>query len=206
MALLPSYLERDNSSLVSMVDHLIRKSESPFSGFYLNDFDKLVLDLSKAAATDRHVILIGVSFALLDLLEYTQVDLKGHIVMETGGMKGRRKEMIREDLHGYLCKGFNVEKIHSEYGMTELMSQAYSFGEGLYKSSATMRILIRDMYDPFDLSPNNKSGGINVIDLANINTCSFIETSDIGVIRGEYFEVLGRFDNAETRGCNLLLS
>lgn len=205
MALLPSYLERDNSSLIYMVKSLIEKSDSSLSGFYLDDFNKLQGDLQKAKKTNKRIILLGVTFALLDFLEISKIDLEGHIVMETGGMKGRRKELIREELHEILCNGFNVEAIHSEYGMTELYSQAYSFGKGLYKTPGSMRVLLRDLYDPLTISNNLRQGGINVVDLANYSTCSFIETQDIGRINGQYFEVIGRFDSSDVRGCNLMV-
>ena len=205
MALLPSYLERNNSSLVYMVKSLIEKSDSSLSGFYLDDFQKLEVDLNKAKETGKIVLLIGVTFALLDFVEYSSIDLNGHIIMETGGMKGRRKELIREELHKILCAGFNVSKIYSEYGMTELFSQAYSFGDGLYKTSDSMRVLLRDLYDPLTISNNFRQGGINVVDLANYSTCSFIETQDIGRINGQYFEVIGRFDSSDVRGCNLMV-
>lgn len=205
MALLPSYLERDNSSLIFMVKYLIDKSQSNFSGFYLNDFEKLQTDLKKALKTDRKIILLGVSFALLDFVEKYEINLKDNIVMETGGMKGRRIELIREELHDILKRGFNVETIYSEYGMTELFSQAYSLGNGLYRTPSSIRVLLRDIYDPFSLSKNFRQGGINVIDLANFSTCSFIETQDIGRIKGEFFEVIGRYDSSDVRGCNLMI-
>lgn len=205
MALLPSYLERDNSSLIYMVKSLIEKSKSQLSGFYLDDFEKLREDLQIAKNTDKRIILLGVTFALLDFLEYTRIDLEGHIIMETGGMKGRRRELIREELHEILCNGFNVEGIHSEYGMTELYSQAYSFGNGLYKTPDSMRVLLRDLYDPLTISNNLRQGGINVVDLANYSTCSFIETQDIGRRNEQYFEVIGRFDSSDVRGCNLMV-
>ena len=207
LALLPSYLERNNSSLVYMVDHFIKLSESAISGFYLDDIDALKTTLNKACATNRKVLLIGVSFGLLDLVEKYQFSLPELIVMETGGMKGRRKEMIREELHTILKDGFGVSSIHSEYGMTELLSQAYSKGNGIFNLPNTMNLLIRDINDPFDYLPTGKNGGINVIDLANIDSCSFIETQDLGKINiDDTFEVLGRFDNSDIRGCNLLIS
>jgi len=206
LALLPSYLERQGSSLIYMVADLIQKSDQIESGFYLQNLDKLkdvLLDLESRA---KKVLLIGVSFALLDLIEKHQFSLKHTIVMETGGMKGRREEMIREDLHTRLKIGFGVSEIHSEYGMTELLSQAYSKGKGLFKTPPWMDVLIRDIEDPLCLLPKGKIGAINVVDLANRNSCSFIATQDLGRIRqDESFEILGRFDNSDIRGCNLLV-
>ena len=206
LALLPSYLERNNSSLVRMVDNLIKNSDSPYSGFYLNDFEQLLSTINHCKSAGRQILLLGVSFALLDFIEWSQVDLSGHIVMETGGMKGRRRELIRQELHDILKNGFNVKEIHSEYGMTELLSQAYAKSSGGFTAGNTMRILLRDMYDPFDVSDKKKSGGVNVIDLANIDTCSFIETQDIGAENQGVIEILGRFDQADIRGCNLMVS
>lgn len=206
LALLPSYLERDGSSLIYMMEDLIKKSNHPDSGFYLNNYDELILKLTKLEASGQKTILIGVTYALLDLVEKQQLNLKSTIIMETGGMKGKRKEMVREELHAALCKGFGVEKIHSEYGMTELLSQAYSKGDGIFKCPPWMKILIRDTNDPFAIVPANKTGGINVIDLANIHSCSFIATQDLGKLHADSsFEVLGRFDNSDIRGCNLLV-
>lgn len=206
LALLPSYLEREGSSLIFMVDDLIKKSRNPHSGFYLNDLDALKEKIELLEQQEQKILLIGVSFALLDLVERFTFNLKNTVVMETGGMKGRRKEMIRAELHKILKKGFGVEKIHSEYGMTELLSQAYSSGDGLFECPPWMKILIRDPEDAMNLLPEGKSGGINVIDLANINSCSFIATQDLGKnFRGEKTEILGRFDNSDIRGCNLLI-
>ncbi|MCP9198742.1 acyl transferase [Gramella sp. GC03-9] len=205
LALLPSYLERQGSSLIYMVDKLIRKSGDPNSGFYLDDLDSLTQKLKELDSQGKKVILIGVSFALLDLVEKTSFNLKNTIVMETGGMKGRRKEMIRQELHENLKKGFGVESIHSEYGMTELLSQAYSTGNGIFECPSWMKILIRDPEDALSLQAKGKTGGINVIDLANINSCSFIATQDLGRISGTQIEILGRFDNSDIRGCNLLV-
>ncbi|MCE2996782.1 MAG: acyl transferase [Cyclobacteriaceae bacterium] len=205
-ALLPSYLERQGSSLIAMMDYFIRESKSPYSGFYLHNYQELVSHLRLAKNTDRKVILWGVSFALLDLAEGFELDLKDAIVIETGGMKGRRKEMIREELHELLCSRFKVGRIGSEYGMTELLSQAYSLGNGLYQSPPWMKILVRDINDPFQMLENGKTGGINVIDLANAHSCAFVETQDLGKwVQGGYFEVLGRIDNSDLRGCNLLV-
>lgn len=207
LALLPSYLERDNSSLIFMVDHFIKLSNSLYSGFYLHNFDELAKNLEKAYLSGRKVMLLGVTFGLLDLLELHQFNMPNLIVMETGGMKGRRKEMIREELHDVFKKGFGVPTVHSEYGMTELLSQAYSKGEGKFTFPNTMRILIRDINDPFSYQPTGRNGGINIIDLANIYSCAFIETQDLGKINNDNtFEVLGRFDNSDIRGCNLMVS
>ena len=207
LALLPSYLERNGSSLIYMVDDLIKKSNKPKSGFYLNNLEELKDTLLQLEESNEKIMLIGVSFALLDLVETYQFQLKNTVVMETGGMKGRRKEMIRTELHDELKKGFGVAKIHSEYGMTELLSQAYSKGDGLFATPPWMKILIRDTEDPLQLIGQGKTGGINVIDLANINSCSFIATQDLGkTYTNNTFEVLGRFDASDIRGCNLLIS
>lgn len=206
LALLPSYLERQGSSLIHMVEDLIQLSNNPNSGFYLNDYDALVDKLLEQEKEGKNVLLIGVTFALLDLIEKQNFNLENTIVMETGGMKGRRKEMIREELHEILTNGFGVKAIHSEYGMTELLSQAYSLGEGIFECPAWMQIQIRDTEDPLTYIPNGKTGGINVIDLANINSCSFIATQDLGKkYDNGSFEVLGRFDNSDIRGCNLMV-
>ncbi len=206
LALLPSYLERTGSSLITMVADLIERSGSADSGFYLNEHDLLAEKLTALDRSGRKVLLIGVSFALLDLVEKYRFQLKNTIVMETGGMKGRRKELIREELHAILCEGFGVEHIHSEYGMTELLSQAYSGGSGLYESVRWLKVLIRDTNDALSYQRPLKTGGINLIDLANIHSCSFIATQDLGRLHPDgKFEVLGRFDNADIRGCNLLI-
>lgn len=206
LALLPAYLEREGSSLIYMVDDLIKKSEHLDSGFYLNEFNSLKNKIVQLDASGCKVLLIGVSFALLDFVEKHPVQLKNTIVMETGGMKGRRKEMIRHELHQILKQGFGVDTIHSEYGMTELLSQAYSHGNGLFKTPNWMKILIRDTEDPFTFQNIGKTGGINVIDLANINSCSFIATQDLGrLYQDDDFEILGRFDNSDIRGCNLMV-
>ena len=206
LALLPSYLERTGSSLITMVADLIERSGSADSGFYLNEYDLLAEKLTALDRSGRKVLLIGVSFALLDLVETHRFQLKNTIVMETGGMKGRRKELIREELHAILCEGFGVEYIHSEYGMTELLSQAYSAGSGLYESVRWLKVLIRDTNDALSYQRPLKTGGINLIDLANIHSCSFIATQDLGRLHPDgRFEVLGRFDNADIRGCNLLI-
>jgi len=206
LALLPSYLERNGSSLIYMVNDLIKKSGKPKSGFYLDNLNELHKNLLELDKNNEKVLLIGVSFALLDLVEKHQFKLKNTIIMETGGMKGRRKELIREELHQILKDGFGVKKIHSEYGMTELLSQAYSKGNGIFECPPWMKILVRDTEEALSILPEGKSGGINVIDLANINSCSFIATQDLGKInKNGTFEVLGRFDDSDIRGCNLLL-
>ncbi len=206
LALLPNYLERDGSSLVYMVNNLIEKTNKKDSGFYLNNLDALAEKLTELNKKGEKVLLIGVSFALLDLIEKQQFQLKNTIIMETGGMKGRRKEIIRVELHQLLSQGFGVKKIHSEYGMTELLSQAYSNGNGIFKTPNWMKILIRDTEDALTLLPHQKTGGINVIDLANVNSCAFIATQDLGkTFENGTFEILGRFDNSDIRGCNLMV-
>ncbi|MBN4085015.1 acyl transferase [Flavobacteriaceae bacterium AH-315-B10] len=205
LALLPSYLERDNSSLVYMVNDMITQSTQLESGFYLNNISELKDVLIELDTKGGNVLLIGVSFALLDFVERYQFQLKNTIIMETGGMKGRRKELIREDLHKKLKKGFGVELIHSEYGMTELLSQAYSKGNSIFKTPPWMKVLTRDTEDALTIQKRGKTGGINIIDLANINSCSFISTQDLGRVYADgSFEVIGRFDNSDIRGCNLI--
>lgn len=231
-ALLPSYLERKNASLVVMADHFIKRSNSPHSGFYLNNYKALMHEIEQARQS-RKVILIGVSFALLDLAEQYQPDFSDIIVMETGGMKGRRKELTRSELHEMLQEKFHTDHIHSEYGMTELLSQAYAKQEGRFHLPPWMKILIRDVNDPFDVHTSQKTGlsrpglarpaadpagfatagpsrpgGINVVDMANIYSCAFIETQDLGKLSStdDTFEVLGRFDNSDVRGCNLMVN
>ena len=206
LALLPSYLEREGSSLIYMVKDLILQSNNSESGFYLHNHDALIEKLKALDSSGKNVILIGVTYALLDLIEKQNFQLKNTIIMETGGMKGKRKEMIREELHEQLCNGFGVSAIHSEYGMTELLSQAYSLGDGVFECPSWMQILIRDTEDALTYLENGKSGGINVIDLANFNSCSFIATQDLGRKKSSTsFEVLGRFDNSDIRGCNLMV-
>lgn len=206
LALLPSYLEREGSSLIYMVNDLIEGSNHPDSGFYLHNYEELVQKLKALDTDGQNVLLIGVTFALLDLVENYELNLNNTIIMETGGMKGKRKEMIREELHALLTQGFGVDKIHSEYGMTELLSQAYSLGNGVFECPPWMDVLIRETDDPFTLVPTGKTGGINVIDLANFNSCSFIATQDLGKKYENFtFEVLGRFDNSDIRGCNLMV-
>lgn len=206
LALLPSYLEREGSSLVYMADALIKASKKPKSGFYLDNLENLAKHLQELDAQDEKVLLIGVSFALLDLIEQHQFELNHTVIMETGGMKGRRKELIRTELHTMLKEGFGVNTIHSEYGMTELLSQAYSHGNGIFSCPPWMKIVIRDTEDPLTILNNNKSGGLNVIDLANVNSCAFIATQDLGKLYSDgTFEVIGRFDNSDIRGCNLMV-
>jgi Acyl-protein synthetase, LuxE len=242
LALLPSYLERNNSSLVYMVEHFIKKTNNPNSGFFLNDYEKLAKILKEGGSEKRRqktgdrsketnnqstnkpvTILIGVTFGLLDFAESNNdlsflKDRNDLIVMETGGMKGRRKELLREEVHEILTKAFHVDSIHSEYGMTELLSQGYSSGEGIFDLPVSMKILFRDVNDPFTYLHNARTGGVNVIDLANIDSCCFIETKDLGAVfrdsmldvRGSEqtskFKILGRFDNSDIRGCNLMIS
>lgn len=205
-ALLPSYLEREHASLVAMADYFIKQSQSTYSGFYLKNYKEMIEKVEQARSS-RKIMLIGVSFALLELAEQYQPDFQGVIVMETGGMKGRRKELTRNELHNILSEKLNIANIHSEYGMTELLSQAYAKQEGIFQTPPWMKILIRDINDPFYIDNQLRSGGINIIDLANIYSCAFIETQDLG--RGNRtrgtFEVLGRFDNSDIRGCNLMI-
>ena len=231
LALLPSYLERNNSSLVYMVQSFIYRTYSQQSGFYLNNTKELLEKLRQLSddrrsanqATNRKILLIGVTFALLDLAESNEDlsfmhQLKDRlVVMETGGMKGRRKELLREEVHEILTNTFGVEKIHSEYGMTELLSQGYSKGDGIFELPKTMKVLLREINDPFKTIPTFNMplltersivrGGINVIDLANIDSCSFIETQDLGAynIDNQSFSIIGRFDNSDIRGCNLMV-
>lgn len=206
LALLPGYLERQGSSLIYMVDDFIKKSYSKNSGFYLDELDDLSELLIQLDGNGEKVLLIGVTYALLDLLEKRKFQLKNTIVMETGGMKGKRKEMVRKELHQILGAGFGLSKIHSEYGMTELLSQAYSKGDGIFETPPWMKILIRDTEDPFKTMDIGKTGGINVIDLANYNSCSFIATQDLGrKVAKDQFEILGRFDHSDIRGCNLMV-
>jgi phenylacetate-coenzyme A ligase PaaK-like adenylate-forming protein len=206
LALLPNYLERNGSSLVFMVADLIEKSNNIESGFYLENIRELAKKLVELDNSGQKTLLIGVSFALLDLIELQQFTLKNTTVMETGGMKGRRKEMIREELHTTLQAGFGVSEIHSEYGMTELLSQGYSKGKGVFETPPWMKILTRDTEDALTINALEKSGGINIIDLANYNSCSFIASQDLGKVhKNNTFEVLGRFDNSDIRGCNLMV-
>lgn len=207
LGLLPSYLEQQNSSLVYMVSRLIKLSGHPLSGFYLNNLNDLAKNIAKLESEGQKTMLIGVSYALLDLTEQYKFSLKNTLVVETGGMKGRRREMIREELHALLGEGFGVEKVWSEYGMTELFSQAWSPGSGKFFTPPWMRIFIRDVNDPLSPADNHKTGGINVIDLANIHSCAFVATQDLGrTFDDGSVEILGRFDNAEVRGCNVMVS
>ncbi len=205
LALLPGYLERSDASLVHMVQGLIDASGHPDSGFYLYDYGRLASALEILTRKRQKIMLIGVSFALLDFAGSHPMALPTAVVMETGGMKGRRREMVREELHQLLCRAFHQESIHSEYGMTELLSQAYSQGEGRFSCPPWMRVLIRDISDPFRFLGNDRGGGINIIDLANYYSCSFIATQDLGRLpeKGS-FEVAGRFDHSDVRGCNLM--
>lgn len=204
LCLLPSYLERTGSSLVAMADHFIRESASNESGFFLHDLEKLAGTLKRLKGS-RKVLLLGVSFALLDLAEDYPMDLSHCLVMETGGMKGRRPEITREELHEVLKGAFQVSAIHSEYGMTELLSQAYSSGEGIFRCPESMRVVLKEVNDPFS-AKNITSGLINVVDLANAHSCAFVETQDLGRYgEGGHFEVLGRIDASDARGCNLMV-
>jgi phenylacetate-coenzyme A ligase PaaK-like adenylate-forming protein len=219
LALLPSYLERTNSSLVYMIQHFMRQSTAPGNGFYLNNLDELTEQLRQAVKhPERPVLFIGVTFALLDWAEQQNLTFLGQhpnlTVMETGGMKGRRVELLREEVHEILTTRLGVPTIHSEYGMTELLSQGYSTGDGVFRPGPTMRILLRDLNDPFTIYPNDysrtderRTGGINVIDLANLDSCAFVETQDLGQYAKTpgTFRVIGRFDNSDIRGCNLLV-
>lgn len=198
--LLPGYLEREGSSLVCMADGLIRDGGG---GFFLNDYDNL---LERMAANPRKKILLGVSYALWDLAEKYAPVLKNTVVMETGGMKGKREELPKEEFHRILCDAFGVREIHSEYGMAELSSQAYSKGGGIFRTPPWMRVSVRDVNDPFDILPAGRSGGVNITDLANIHSCAFIQTQDLGVIHPDgSFSILGRIDNSQLRGCNLMV-
>ncbi|HNQ60854.1 MAG TPA: acyl transferase [Bacteroidia bacterium] len=206
LALLPSYLERSGSSLIYMMQRLIEMSKHPSSGFYLNEHAKLSEILRVLQVQKQKTILIGVTFALIDFADKYSVNFPELIVMETGGMKGQRTEMVREDVHSILKKSFGIDNVHSEYGMTELLSQAYSDGEGLFSCPPWMSIVLREPNDPFSKLGLGKTGGINIIDLANIDSCSFIETQDLGKIHPDgRFEVLGRFDTSDLRGCNLMV-
>ena len=208
LALLPSYLERDTSSLVYMVDDLIKKSKNSNSGFFLNNLDELAVKIKSHISNPKsQILLIGVTFALLDFADQFPMDLSDVIIMETGGMKGRREEMTRDEVHAILTNAFKVKTIHSEYGMTELLSQGYSKGNGIFETPKWMKILKRDIYDPFHITETKGRGGLNVIDLANIYSCAFIATQDlVNIISATEFEVLGRIDNSDIRGCNLMVS
>ncbi len=206
LALLPSYQEREGSSLIFMIDDLIHQSGHPHSGYFLNDEARLIDTLKLLRQKNQKTILIGVTYALLDLVEKHFIDFPALTVMETGGMKGRRKELVRAELHQILENGFNVSAIHSEYGMTELLSQAYSLGKGIFACPPWMRVSSRDINDPLSAVETGKTGGLNIVDLSNLHSCSFIATQDLGKVFSDgTFEVLGRFDNSDIRGCNLLV-
>ena len=205
LALLPSYLEREGSSLIAMMNHFVRKSQSDVSGFYLYDVDRLMKDITQIR-DGRQIVLWGVSFALLDLAEHHPAPLPA-LLFETGGMKGRRRELTREELHETLIRAFHVRTVHSEYGMTELLSQAYTQGGSRFKAPPWMRIIGRDLTDPLTKGLLNETAGINVVDLANLHSVAFIETQDLGKVYADgSFEVLGRTDNSDVRGCNLLVN
>lgn len=206
LALLPSYLEREGSSLIYMVNDLIGLSSDKDSNFYLDQYEELFRTLERKKTENKKTLLLGVSFALIDFAENHFIDFSELSVMETGGMKGRRKEMIREELHQILRTSFKPNPIHSEYGMTELLSQAYSQGEGRFHCPLWMKVRIRETDDPFSPAKMGKTGGVNIIDLANIDSCAFIETQDLGRIYPDNsFEIMGRFDNSDIRGCNLMV-
>jgi phenylacetate-coenzyme A ligase PaaK-like adenylate-forming protein len=206
LALLPNYLERKGSSLVYMFNELIKLTNDPMSGFFPED-ETLIDKIQTLKQQNKKVLLIGVTYALLDLAEKGITLNDNFIVMETGGMKGRREELLKEELHAILKNKFGVSEIHSEYGMTELLSQAYSKGEGIFTCPPWMKILVRDVDDPLSYVKENKTGGINVIDLANVNSCAFIATQDLGRLKSNgQFELMGRFDNSDIRGCNLMMS
>ncbi|MDX9847719.1 MAG: acyltransferase [Tenuifilaceae bacterium] len=206
LALLPSYLERQGSSLVYMVQRLIEESGHKSSGFFLNNHDELVRILLEQEKINQPTVVVGVTFALLDLANRFTLNLSNTVVMETGGMKGRGKELVRSDMHDILKKSLGIKSVHSEYGMTELLSQAYSKGDGIFETPPWMKVLTRDPYDPFSLMSFGQSGAINVIDLANIYSCSFIQTDDLGMVYPNgTFAILGRMDGSQIRGCNLLV-
>ncbi len=207
LALLPTYLEREGSSLIYMSQKLIEWSQHSSSGFYLHNLNELAVKLKELDNNGQKVILLGVSYALLNLIKTEKIKLKSTTIIETGGMKGQRKEMIKEEFYQILSSGFGTSEIHSEYGMTELLSQAYSKSNGQFYTPSWMKVLIRDVNDPFCFMKDGKSGGLNIIDLANINSCSFIATQDLGKINSNgSFSILGRFDNSDIRGCNLMIN
>jgi phenylacetate-coenzyme A ligase PaaK-like adenylate-forming protein len=207
LALLPSYLEREGSSLVYMAEKLIELTNNPLSDFYLHDYEQLAAVLSDLKQSSKKVLLIGVTYALLDLAEAYPMHFPELIVMETGGMKGKRKELLRTEMHNILKAAFGIENVCSEYGMTELLSQAYSLKDGIFECPPWMKVMIRDMNDPLTFLDNGKTGGINIIDLANLYSCSFIATKDLGrKVNDHSFEMLGRYDNSDVRGCNLMIS
>jgi phenylacetate-coenzyme A ligase PaaK-like adenylate-forming protein len=205
IALLPSY-KIEHSSLVYMANELIKKTNHPLSGFYLDEWDQLKSTLEELESKNQKTILLGVSFALLEAIEKYEWNLNNTLIMETGGMKGMRKEWIRSALHSHLKEGFGVKSIHAEYGMTELLSQAYSSADGIFYCPPWMQVSIRDPEDPFETQSFGKTGGLNIIDLANVDSCAFIATQDLGILHPDCgFEILGRFDHAELRGCNLMV-
>ena len=207
LALLPSYIEQGDSSLVAMLNHFISKSKFNYSGFYLNDYENLIEKINLLQSKNIPTVLFGVTYALLDLAENYEVDFSGITIIETGGMKGRRQELSKEEIHNILSENLNVKNIHSEYGMTELFSQAYALNDGIFNPPDSMKIIIRDINDPYNQVKTGKSGGVNIIDLANVHSCSFIETKDVGVkLENGQFKILGRFDNSDIRGCNLLVN
>ena len=206
LALLPHYLEREDSSLIAMVNHLMSKSDRRHSGYFLYDYKALQETLMECKSAGKKTMLIGVSYALLDFVDVYKFPFPGLTIMETGGMKGRRREMPREELHAVLQKAFHLEHICSEYGMTELLSQCYSKKNGIYYFSKTMRVMITEINDPYYFMPNGKNGVMNIIDLANLDSCAFIATEDLGIVHDDKaFSVLGRLDNSDLRGCNLLI-
>ena len=206
LSLLPNYREREGSSLIYMVDDLIKRSKHPKSGFYLNNYKEVSETILELEKNGQKTLLIGVSYALLDLAKDYPMKLENTIIMETGGTKGKRKELLKEELHKILKEAFSLDSIHSEYGMTELLSQSYSEGDNIFKTPPWKKVLIRDVNDPLTILGKNRSGGINIIDLANIYSCPFIATQDLGRLHeDESFSVLGRFDNSDVRGCNLLV-
>lgn len=209
LALLPSYLEKGNSSLVAMADHLIKLSQHPLGGFFLRDTDRLHSTLQQLEDAGQAVILLGVTYALIDFASAYPLKLNNTIVMETGGMKGRKKELTRAELHAFLKERWGLGSIHAEYGMTELQSQAYSHGNGIFRSSSSMQVLLRSPDDPFEVWESHeypmRTGIINVVDLANVDSISFVATDDFGRFTTDgCFEILGRIDNADVRGCSLL--
>jgi len=204
-SLLPSYLEREGSSLVFMMEKLMSANAQALGGFFMKDHEELIKRLRRASGSGSKIMLFGVSYALLDLAEHFKFDLAGNVIVETGGMKGKRDEILREELHDRLCKAFNVDRIHSEYGMTELMSQAWSDGKGVFRCPPWMKVFTHDTGNPLESVLIGKTGAINIIDLANIHSCCFIATDDLGKMNADgSFEILGRFDNAEQRGCSLM--
>lgn len=206
LALLPNYLQRGGSSLVYMCDQLIRQTKHPLSGFFLDALHSLPSKIEELKKTDQKVVLIGVSYALMDLCDKGIELNENFTVMETGGMKGTRKELLKPELHTYLKNGFKIDTIHSEYGMTELLSQAYSKKDGLFEAPPWMGFMVREVDDPLRIRTDNRTGGINVIDLANINSCSFIATKDLGRLNADgTLELMGRYDHSDVRGCNLMM-